>query len=102
MTSKWLITAIACAGLAIAGTANASGDADKGMAKAKTCAACHGAKGEGKAKNPAIAGMDAEKFEHAMEAYKSGAKKHAMMNALAKKLSEDDIEDLAAYYSSLK
>jgi cytochrome c553 len=99
---KILIAAMAAAAtLAFAGMAQADGDMDAGKKKAAKCGACHGKKGEGKGKNPAIAGWEADKFMKAMNDYKSGAKKSKKM-ASAKKLSDADIENLAAYYGSLK
>jgi cytochrome c553 len=85
----------------MAGTAQAAGDAAAGKAKAKSCAGCHGADGKGVKKNPPLAGKDEAAFVAAMNDYKSGAKKHSMMNMLSKKLSDADIANLAAYYSSL-
>jgi cytochrome c553 len=86
----------------MAGTAQAAGDAAAGEAKSKGCIGCHGADGKGKGNNPGIAGTDEAAFIAAMGDYKSGAKKHSMMNMLAKKLSDADVANLAAYYASLK
>lgn len=88
--------------LGIAPAAWADGDAEAGKAKAGTCAGCHGANGEGTASGPALAGMKKDKFEREMKAYKSGKKDNAMMKSLASGLSEKDIDNLAAYYASLK
>jgi cytochrome c553 len=52
--------------------------------------------------NPPLAGMDAAAFASALNDYKSGAREHMMMSTLAKKMSDEDIADLAAYYGSLK
>ncbi len=46
--------------------------------------------------------MKKDKFEKEMKAYKSGKKDNAMMKPIAAGLSETDIDNLAAYYSSLK
>lgn len=96
-----LITA-SCAVLTLAGTAAAAGDAAAGKAKAGPCAACHGANGEGKAKYPAIAGMDEKQFVQDMKDYKSGKKANGMMKSATAKIAEEDFENLAAYYHSLK
>ncbi|MDH3595108.1 MAG: c-type cytochrome [Rhodospirillales bacterium] len=101
MMRTWLIAAAAVLALGVAGTAQAAGDAAAGKTKAKSCAGCHGADGKGVKKNPPLAGKDEAAFVAAMNDYKSGAKKHSMMNMLAKKLSDADIANLAAYYSSL-
>jgi len=77
------------------------GDAEAGKSKAASCAGCHGAEGQGMGPNPKIVGMSEEAFTKAMEAYKAGDRQHAAMQAMAAGLSEQDIADLAAYYSSL-
>jgi cytochrome c553 len=86
------------------GSALAAGDAAAGASKASTCAGCHGAKGEGKDKNPVLAGKDAAFLAKEMQNFRSGARQDPMkmMNMLAKPLSDQDIENLAAYYASLK
>ncbi|HTQ75554.1 MAG TPA: cytochrome c [Burkholderiales bacterium] len=84
------------------GLAQAAGDAAAGKAKATTCAGCHGASGEGKAPNPALAGMAEDKFVQALKDYKSGKNNKPIMKGFASQLSEKDMENLAAYYASLK
>lgn len=90
-----------CAALGIVGNAQA-GDAQAGKAKSATCASCHGANGEGMAPNPALAGNSESQLLQAMHDYKSGKRDNAMMKALVAALSDQDMEDLAAYYASLK
>lgn len=102
MKTRILISALAALGLTVAGPAYATGDMAKGEVLAKKCASCHGKDGKGLKDNPPVAGMPTADFVTAMNAYASGAKTHKMMNMFAKKLSEDEIEDLAAYYASLK
>lgn len=94
--------AILCLGLLAAANPGWAADADAGKAKAKPCANCHGANGEGKGKWPALAGMDQKKFVAAMEEYKSGQRKDGMMKAAVASLGTGDFENLAAYYASLK
>lgn len=88
--------------LGISNIGMAKGDAAAGKAKAGACAGCHGANGEGKAPNPPLAGKSEDAIEHALEDYKSGKRTNAVMKSFAAKLSKEDIENLAAYYSSLK
>jgi cytochrome c553 len=82
------------------GIVSAAGDAAAGAEKAAQCTSCHGANGEGSGDNPKIAGMDQGAFIKAMNAYKSGERKNMMMEMFAKKLSDQDNADLAAYYAS--
>ncbi len=102
MRGLWIAVAAAVAVMGVSSLAQASGDMEAGKTKAAKCIACHGKKGEGKGDNPALAGTEAGTFVEAMKAYQSGEREHTMMNMLAKKLSEADIEDLAAYYASLE
>ncbi len=84
----------------VAGPAMADGDA--GKKKSRSCAGCHGANGEGKDDNPSLAGMDPAKFIAAMQEYQSGKRDNKKMQSFAKRLKDDDLENLAAYYASLK
>ena len=85
--------------MASSGVVSAAGDAAAGGQKAAQCSSCHGANGEGSGDNPKIAGMDQGTFVKAMNDYKSGARKHMMMEMFAKKLSDQDNADLAAFYA---
>ena len=86
--------------MASSGAAVAAGDAAAGAEKAAQCSSCHGANGEGSGANPKIAGMDQDAFVKAMNAYKSGERKNMMMEMFAKKLTDQDNADLAAYYAA--
>ena len=104
--NKFLVAMLAGACLTLAGgVALASGDAAAGQAKAEAtgCANCHGDDGAGDEKVPAIAGLSADKFVKAMQEYKDGVRtKSPMMTKAAKKLSDDDFANLAAYYAAMK
>ena len=97
-----LLTAGIVVSFALGGSAWAAGDIDAGKAKASVCAGCHGANGEGKAPNPALAGKDEKAFAQAMQDYKSGKRSNAAMKTFASSLSDQDVANLAAYYASLK
>jgi cytochrome c553 len=97
-----LLTSAALALLSIFGIAQAGGDAAAGKAKAGACAGCHGASGEGNKPNPPLAGMTEAKFVQAMKDYKSGKRANPVMKSFAGPLSDQDFENLAAYYASLK
>ncbi len=100
--NRMLISAVTLAALALAGNAWAAGSVDAGKSKSAKCAPCHGAAGEGSSAAPALAGMKKDVFEHEMQEYASEHKKSPMMQNFAKALSKEDIDDLAAYYGSLK
>lgn len=86
--------------------AMAAGDAAAGKAKSAVCASCHGA--DGKALMPAypnLAGQNEEYLVSALMSYRSKERQGgnaALMHAMAANLSDDDINNLAAYYASLK
>jgi cytochrome c553 len=77
-------------------------DAAAGKMKAMSCVGCHGPEGKGRGSNPAIAGLPEKDFIAALEAYKSGARKNAVMHAVTQGLSDEDMANLAAYFASLK
>lgn len=87
--------------LGLAGNVQAAGDAEAGKAASATCAACHGADGNSTIPtNPKLAGQYESYLVHALKAYRSGDRKNAIMSGFAAGLSDQDIEDLAAYFSS--
>ena len=97
------LTALVTVGwLAVVGTAQAAGDAAAGRAKAGMCAGCHGDKGQGTPPFPALAGKPEADQVKALKDFKSGARNNPMMTGVATGLSDQDMENLAAYYASLK
>ena len=94
---------LAASALAFAMTAQA-GNPIKGKEKAdQACAACHGADGVKAIDGsyPILAGQFEDFIVRALSDYKSGARKNAIMSGMAAPLTKQEIEDLAAYYSSL-
>jgi len=88
--------------LTFAGLAMAKGDIAAGKEKAASCAGCHGANGEGTPPNPPLAGLDETYFIKQLQDFKSGARANGMMAMFTKALNNQDMANLAAYYSSLK
>ena len=84
-------------------SAVASGDAEAGKAKAVICAACHGAEGiSAIPANPNLAGQVPGYISAQLKAFKSGERINAVMVGQAAGLSKEDMDDLDAYYASLK
>ena len=78
-------------------------DAAAGRQKAKQCQTCHGIDGVAKIPiAPHIAGESQIYLETQLKAFRSGKREHEIMSIIAKKLSDEDIADLAAWYSSIK
>ncbi len=79
----------------------ALGDADAGRSKAAICAACHSADGNSIVPNwPKIAGQHAQYLERQVTLIKGGSRPVPEMAGIVIGLSDQDIADIAAYYSS--
>jgi cytochrome c553 len=95
--------AFAAVALALSGTLHASGDAERGKEKAaQVCAACHGAQGNKPTdpSQPILAGQYYDYLVHALTDYKLGRRTNPIMKGFAGQLSKQDIEDLAAWFST--
>jgi len=78
------------------------GDAEAGEQKSQTCAACHGPDGVGTApENPNLAGQVPGYIADQLARFKSGERQNAIMMGMSANLSEQDMADLDAYYSSM-
>jgi len=97
-----LVVMGAIALLGFIANAQAAGDVAAGKAKTAPCAGCHGANGEGKDKNPALAGKPEAQTVQALKDYKSGKRDNALMKTFATPLSDQDMANIGAYYESLK
>lgn len=81
----------------------AAGDVAQGKKKSATCAACHGADGNSLSDQfPKLAGQHASYIVKQLAEFKSGARKNAIMYPIAANLSQQDMEDLGAYFASQK
>ena len=95
--------AIAVASLMLcAGVAAEAADPAAGQAKSAMCATCHGKNGIGTAPNyPNLAGQKSQYVAQQLTLFRSGERKSEQMNIIAQALTDQDIQDLAAYYESL-
>jgi cytochrome c553 len=88
------------------GPSKAAADADPlaaGKAAAAACAGCHGEAGVSAIPGmPSLVGLDPKYFVAAMNAYKSGERKHDMMKSFAAPFTEPALQSLALYYALLK
>lgn len=93
-----LIISLLTTGLSFAG-----GNPVAGKKKVEqVCQSCHGMDGLGiNDTYPKLAGQFADYLEKALTDYKSGERKNPIMSGFAASLSEQDIENVAAYYSRL-
>ena len=81
------------------------GDVKAGESKNAMCTGCHGIKGYQASfpeiyKVPMISGQSAKYIVSSLNAYKKGERKHPSMRGIAETLSDQDMADLAAYYSA--
>ena len=80
----------------------AVGDAQAGEAASALCAGCHGAEGISQLpENPSLAGQGAPYIYKQLTEFKSGARANGVMQGMAAGLSDDDMQNLAAYYAQL-
>ncbi len=78
----------------------ASGDAAKGKTKSATCIACHGIHGNSMVPIfPKLAGQGENYSLKQLKDFKSGMRQNGLMAGIAAGLSEQDMSDLAAYFS---
>ena len=101
---KRVLTVVTILAAALASNvALAEGSIAAGKEKSKTCAACHGATGDStNPMFPKLAGQYSDYIVQALKEYKSGARTNPIMKGMVGTLSEQDMEDLAAYFSSQK
>ncbi len=79
-----------------------TGDAIAGKNKSTICAQCHGANGISIVPiYPNLAGQKEQYMILALKAYRSGERVNMAMTPHARKLTDEDIADLSAYYASL-
>jgi cytochrome c553 len=98
---KFLAVAVLAAALGMNTVARAEGSAEAGRGKSAVCAACHGP--DGNSANPewpSLAGQHASYIVAQLEAFTDGRRQNPLMSPIAQPLSEEDRQDLAAYYSA--
>lgn len=100
---KRLVLSLASLVLAVSSIgvqAQTAGDAAAGERKSAVCAACHGADGNSElGSNPKLAGQNVRYLVKQMTDIKEGNRTVALMTGLLDNMSEQDLEDIAAYYA---
>ena len=87
----------------LAAPAARAADVEAGRQKAAMCAVCHGPQGLSLTPDaPHLAGQPALYLATQLRAYRSGARRHEVMAVIAKPLTDDDIDQIAAWFASLK
>ena len=82
--------------------AGPTGNVAAGQEKSKTCASCHGPTGNESLdpSYPKLAGQYPEYLAKALKDYRSGERQNAIMAGMAAALTDEDIDDLAAFYAA--
>jgi cytochrome c553 len=100
--ARIVFTSVALLLACTAGTAVAQGNADAGQAKTVVCSACHGPAGNDSLlpNVPKLGGQGERYLLKQMQDIKSGARVVPLMTGMLTALSDQDLTDVAAYYSS--
>jgi cytochrome c553 len=103
MKKMYLSSLALLAASTLPASAIAAGDAAAGKTKAFSCMGCHGIPSYHNVYPsyhvPKLGGQHAEYITAALQAYKSGQRNHATMRAQATSLSEQDMQDIAAFFA---
>lgn len=104
MLARVVVAVVSCVAGSAALAQAPAGDAKRGAQKVAMCQGCHGIEGWRTAfpevyRVPRIAGQHPTYFVNALRAYKSGERNHPSMRGIAASLSDQDMADLAAYYT---
>jgi len=100
---RQILTVLSAVVLASSANVASAGDAAAGKAKSTTCAGCHGANGISAVPTyPNLAGQKEAYIVSTLKGFRDGTRKNAIMNPMAKPLSDADIDNLATFYSGLK
>ncbi|MCF6264846.1 MAG: cytochrome c [Xanthomonadales bacterium] len=103
MKSKYILISILSLIAVSSSNIAIAGDVVAGEEKSKECVACHGADGNGTdPQYPRLAGQHQDYLAKSLRDYKSGDRKNPIMSSMVVGLSDDDIDNLAAFYASLE
>ena len=101
MNHRLIRLIVGCVALITAQSAFAAGDAAKGKSIAQACTACHGKNGNASAAGtfPSLAGQNEGYIVTQLKNFKSGVRVNATMKGQVANLSEQDMQNVAAYYA---
>jgi len=94
------IALICAAALAAAPVAVMAQDAGRNLAA--SCAMCHGTTGHSVGGNEPLAGMPKDELQRKFDEFRSGARSGTVMHQIAKGYTEQQVEQIAAYFAAQK
>jgi cytochrome c553 len=101
MKLQRLALSMVLGGLALSSPVLGDGSVEEGQTKATPCVACHGVNGNSANPQwPSLAGQNGPYVVKQLKAFKAGERQDPLMSPMAAPLSDDDIEDLAAYFQA--
>jgi cytochrome c553 len=101
VTVRVLRILLLCA-VTVSGTAAHAADAAAGKARAEICAGCHGDNGISQTENvPSLAGQPDQFIQWQLVFFRAGSRKNEQMQPIAEEITNEDIRNLGAYFSSL-
>jgi len=101
MKKSLLAVSISFALLSLSGTAQAAGDIGAGQEKSGSCASCHGDQGNSMMPLfPKLAAQNEGYLVKQMQAFKDGSRSDSTMGAMVAGLTDQDMQDIAAYYAA--
>jgi len=93
---------VALAYLTLASAAARAADVAAGKTKAEICVGCHGENGISQTENiPSLAGQPDQFIQWQLVYFRAGSRKNEQMQPIVEEISNDDIRNLGAYFSSL-
>jgi cytochrome c553 len=104
MARGLIASTVVLLGMTVANLANATGNVEAGQTKAATvCVACHGLDGNSvNPEWPSLAGQHEKYIIKQIKAFRAGERSNALMSPIAMTLTDQDIEDVAAYFTTQK
>jgi len=103
MKKKLLALSFALASTAVSTILHAEANIKAGKEKSTACAGCHGENGNSMVSTfPKLAQQHASYLVKQLQAYKSGARNNPMMSSIALGLKDEDMVEIAAFYSAQK
>jgi len=101
MKKSLIAVSVSLALLNMSGVAQAAGDVNAGQAKTASCASCHGEAGNSMMPLfPKLAAQNEGYLIQQMQAFKDGSRSNSSMSAMVSGLSDQDMQDIAAFYSA--